>query len=857
MRTHLATLVADFRRHGAQTAIVCYRGNRRHETTYIQLAELAGRFAAELARRGIQPGDRVLLWGENRAEWVAAFFGCVLRGVLAVPLDSAGSRDFAHRVISETSPRLVVGTESLLAQLPQEPPQIPFEHFAAMLPQESLESPLPGLNPDTPLQILFTSGTTGAPKGIVHTHRNILASLTPIEREVQRYLRYERWVHPLRFLHTLPLSHVFGQFVGLWTPPLIAAEVHYEPRLLASQLVERIHRERISLIAAVPRVLDLLRSHLLGLQPDLQQQIEHAQGEKVWWRWWRFRKQHRLLGWKCWAIVCGGATLSAESERFWTTLGFALLQGYGMTETAALVTLGNPLHPARGTIGKPLPGREVQIGKDGELLVRGEMVFNATWQQGRMVPRASDWLATGDLAERDEEGNLRFLGRKGDVIVTAAGMNIHPQDLEQALEKQPGVRECTVVGISTNPDDPTAQEPVAVLLATEEIARNAVEAANHELAEFQQMRRWLLWPGMDLPRTSTGKVVKRTVAAWAQQALSSTSSAVPTSSDPLLQLLTHITHAPLATTEDTARLSEDLHLDSLGRVELQAALEEKFGIELSEETYQQTQTLGQLRALVQPKPGLTSATPAATAPKAAPGEVRYVYPYWIWSWPIRMVRIVFQDLISKPILGLLAAPRVHLLAPEALPQQPALFIANHVTMFDVPMVLYALPWRIRRRITVAMAGEMLMDWRYQRNQGNWFLNFVAPLEYWVLSALYSIFPLPQFSNFRRSFAHAGEALDRGLHVLVFPEGSRSADGTLQPFQSGIGLLAQQAQTCVVPVAMRGLGEIKTRRQRWFRPGTLDIYIGAPMNFSASATAEEITSTLQKEIERLLALGAEN
>ncbi|MHB1023393.1 MAG: AMP-binding protein [Acidobacteriaceae bacterium] len=857
MRTHLATLVADFRRHGAQTAIVCYRGNRRHETTYIQLAELAGRFAAELVRRGIQPGERVLVWGENSAEWVAAFFGCVLRGVLAVPLDSAGSRDFAHRVLLETTPRLVVGTEALLAQLPQEPPQIPFEHFAAALPQESMETPLADLNPDTPLQILFTSGTTGAPKGIVHTHRNILASLTPIEHEVQRYLRYERWVHPLRFLHTLPLSHVFGQFVGLWTPPLIAAEVHYEPRLLASQLVERIHRERISLVAAVPRVLDLLRSHLLGLQPDLQQQIDAAQGEKVWWRWWRFRKQHRLLGWKCWAIVCGGATLSAESERFWTTLGFALLQGYGMTETAALVTLGNPLHPARGTIGKPLPGREVQIGKNGELLVRGEMVFNATWQQGRMVPRESGWLATGDLAERDEEGNLRFLGRKGDLIVTAAGMNIHPQDLEQALERQPGVRECTVVGISSNPEDPTAQEPVAVLLATEEAARNAVEAANRELAEFQQMRRWLLWPGMDLPRTSTGKVVKRTVAAWAQQALSATGSATATSADPLLQLLARITHAPLATAEDTARLSEDLHLDSLGRVELQAALEEKFGIELSEETYQQTQTLGQLRALVQPKPGLAAATPAATAPKAAPGEVRYVYPYWIWSWPIRMVRIVFQDLIAKPILGLLAAPHVHLLAPEALPQQPALFIANHVTMFDVPMVLYALPGRIRRRITVAMAGEMLMDWRYQRNQGNWFLNFVAPLEYWVLSALYSIFPLPQFSNFRRSFAHAGEALDRGLHVLVFPEGSRSADGTLLPFQTGIGLLAQQAQTCIVPVAMRGLGEIKTRRQRWFRPGTLDIYVGAPMSFPASATAEEITAALQKEIERLLALGTRN
>ena len=807
-RKNLASLVEDFERHASQVAIVAPRGLRQSRTSYADLATLTRRFAAELTGRQIEKGERVLLWGENSAEWVAVFFGCILRGVLPVPLDAAGTGDFAARVITEVSPRLLVADREKIQTSGSSVPVLALEDLIATITTRQ-SGAIEDLSPQDPLQIIFTSGTTGEPKGVVHTHANVLASLAPIEREMQKYLKYERPFHPIRFLHTLPFSHVFGQFMGLWIPPLLAAEVHYQPRLVASELAGQIHRERISVLAAVPRVLDLMQGFILARFPDLLTRLAKTRELKAWQRWWRFRDVHRLFGLKFWAFVCGGASLSASGEQFWNALGFVVVQGYGMTETTALVSLNHPFHPVQGTIGQVLPGREIRLTDEGEVLVRGDTVSNTVWQGGTLRRQDSDWLTTGDLAALDASGNLQFRGRKKDLIVTSAGLNIHPEDLEATLARQPGIKVSVVIE-SERSEGP---EPLAVLVMKPDgDPERAVSAANRELEGFQRIRRWLVWPEPDLPRTSTGKVLRREVAR-------------------------QIAAGEIAPSPAVNAHSSDLDLDSLGRVQLQAQLEQQYGIRLDDAALQNVKTSEDVQQLVKTAP--LSTKPASLAD-------RHIYPYWPWHPVQQAIRSAFLEAIAMPLVRLLGKPAVRSQVRH-WPRSPLLIIANHVTSYDAAFILFGLPGHVRRKVAIAMSGEMLLDFRRGRNQGNWFLDLLGPAAYFLMTALFNVFPLPQLSGFRESFHHMGEAVDRGYSVLVFPEGRRSDDGTPQPFKSGAGLLWKDLGTPSLAVHLAGLGELKAKGERWFRSGRIEVTVGPILRAEPSRSPEQLTEELREGV----------
>jgi long-chain acyl-CoA synthetase len=672
--------------------------------------------------------------------------------------------------------------------------------------------------------------------------------------------------------------------MGLWVPPIFAAEVHFENRLVASRLIETIKRERISVLAAVPRVMALLKTHLEATHPSLAGREAQSAERRIgpWMRWWRFRDVHREFGLKFWALISGGGALPGELEQFWNALGFVLVQGYGMTETSALITLNHPFHVARGTIGKPLPGRDVKLGPDGEVLVRGAMVSGGSWSGGAYEPRRDEWLATGDLAETQPSGELRFVGRKSEVIVTAAGVNIHPEDLEAAVEQEPDVAACAVVAIETA----SGPEPCAVLAmrGSGDRAAMAIEHANRKLAEFQRLRRWVLWPEPDLPRTSTGKVRRKAVAAWLAEIQAAAAApksagvrAFGATSDWLLALIAQITGEAPAGVGDELRLTEDLQLDSLGRVQLAAALEERLGFVPQGGQLERAETLGELRRLIagETKGAKTAYSPtlraAGTQGNVADGAIReggpeteaaaaaakYIYPRWPWLRPFQWLRVAFIEAVERPLVWLLAHPRV--IAPE-LPSldQPMLIIANHVTAYDGPLVQCALPGAMRRRIAVAMSGEMLEDYRHFRNParapGTRGFYPLGPLIYLLLTELFNVFPLPRRRNFQRSFAHAGEAMDRGYNVMVFPEGTRSAEGTLARFRGGIGLLVKQSGAMVLPVGLRGLGELKVAQLGWFRSGKIEVHLGQPLRFTSEETETAITARLHAEVERLLKAG---
>src|ERR1051326_2025995 len=299
-----------------EIAYVYKRGLRTQRWTYQQLGESSFQFARELEARSIGKGDRVMLWGENCAEWVAAFFGCMLRGAVAVPMDRIAAPDFAQRVMADVDAKLVV-CSSALAPYAAGRANLELDGLSEIIVRRSAEPCAPAaIARDDTAQIVFTSGTTAEPRGVVLTHGNILASVDPIEREFPKYRFSERLFHPIRFLELLPLSHVFGQFMGMFIPALIGGTVHFQDSFKPTEIIATIKRERISVLVAVPRVAESLKNRVDSEFAKLiEKNWQRAEKEHFLKRWLRFREVRRRFGWKFWAIISGGAALDQKDRK--------------------------------------------------------------------------------------------------------------------------------------------------------------------------------------------------------------------------------------------------------------------------------------------------------------------------------------------------------------------------------------------------------------------------------------------------------------------------------------------------------------------------------------------------------------
>ncbi len=407
----VASYLDDFLLRGNETAFSHRRGLRVKRWSYGQVANTAIRFARELEARRIAKGDRVLLWARNSPEWVSAFFGCLLRGVIAVPLDFQSEPGFVKRVQEQVGAKLAICDATTFGLIEQTLPVIELDELSSQIAHHSSQPfPVTDNRSDDVVEIVFTSGATAEPKGVVITHRNLMANLAPLEQEIKRYLKWERLVHPIRFLNLLPLSHLFGQFAGIFVPQLLGGEVFFQESLSPSQIFQTIKRERISVVTTVPSILDALREKIErdyeagGNLERFQNAIASSAGRNFLRRWWTFRAIHNLFGWKFWAFISGGATLNPDSEQFWQRLGFAVIQGYGMTETASLVSVNHPFKQSRGSIGKVLPGQEVKLSRDGEILLRGDNLSPGYWKDDEQLRAAGNgWFRTGDVGEIDEK----------------------------------------------------------------------------------------------------------------------------------------------------------------------------------------------------------------------------------------------------------------------------------------------------------------------------------------------------------------------------------------------------------------------------------------------------------------------
>jgi long-chain acyl-CoA synthetase len=818
---------------------LAYDDGYRHKTyTYRQVGSAARGFAARLTAAGLRKGDKVIFWGENRPEWIACYWGCLIAGIIVVPIDYRSSAEFAAKVsrivearvilLGSDIPELSAGTD-LGDALRWQLSELDWHTSSLLMPQVAVSR-------DDVIQIIFTSGATGEPKGVVIRHRNVIANIVPVEREVMKYRRYGRPFHPIRFLNLLPLSHMFGQAMATNVPPMIGGTVIFTRSLNPHEIIDVIHARRVSVLVCVPKMLDVLREYVSRAIPESAE--PPIPGMSIPGRWWKYWRVHSAFGVKFWAFVVGAAPLSSELEEFWRRMGFVVLQGYGLTETAPIVTLNHPFKKRKeGSVGEPIAGVEVRIAEDGEILVRGENVtsgYYGSTSTGSDSPiDAEGWLHTGDIGERDSDGRLYIKGRKKEMIVTPEGLNVFPEDVEQTLNELPGVRESAVVGVANG-----AEERVHAVVVLEDgvDANDVVRQANATLQDHQRIRDMSVWTQGALPRTEgTRKLRRGAIREWV---VSGRKPVESTSQDTLEMLM-----ARFAGGRDVsgATTLEELGLSSLERVELMVALEDRFQTPVDEARFAEARSVDDLRALLS----------SESAPQDAQQAIDF--PMWNRAWPVRLIRRLSLATWIVPLTRAVAFTRVEGLEHLRTIDGPVVFAANHLSHMDVPVILAAMPGRWRARVAPAMLKEFFEAHFHPRGH-TWRQWFTNSLNYYLACFYFNGFPIPQREiGTRHTLHYMGDLVSNNWSILIFPEGVRGETGVVKSFRGGIGMIASRLDVPVVPVRIDGVDRVLHQTQRFVRPGRVRVAFGAPMRLQG----DDYAALARKVEEEVRALAPNN
>lgn len=815
MNTLVELLETSARVYGDEPAAVMRVGVRSIRYSYNGLEQRAHAYARLMQERQVNKGDRVVIWAGNQPDWLAAMFGTFLVGGVLVPLDVRSSNDFVERVIAQTEPVLgFAGSQQAPILRGLEVPTLELDTLNP--PVDGKITPVP-LDRDDLAEIIFTSGTTGDPKGVMLSHYNIASNVTaalqviPIKRTT-------------RMLSLLPLSHMFEQIGGCFALLQVGGSVFYPASRQPVSLVRNMQSWKPTIIIGVPQVLSLFMNAIereatnrgrLSMLERLR-----AIGERLPERARRllFRSVLARFGGEIDFLVSGGAALNPDIQRKWEAMGVAIVEGYGTTECAPVIS-ANPRNARRpGSVGVTLPGQQIRIAEDGEVQARGPNVFKGYWNNPGATDAAFDdgWYRTGDVGYI-ADGYLYLKGRKKDLIVLPDGQNVYPEDVENALCRQSGVRDAVVIGVER---DGGTRVHAVILEEQPGAAAEAVRAANDVLDDRQQIMGVTVWPGEDFPRTHTLKVRTNLVLGYVQDQQDSPDTPPPAAvdTDPLHRLIAQCARITDDVQEDQ-ELGTDLGLDSLARVELLSAIEEEIGVYVDDTEVGPQTKVSELRAMVE-----TSQRP--------PRQHRF--PKWPRRRPVRLLRRAIVTGLIFPFLRLPYKVEVRGKHRFKTVEEPCLIVSNHNMHLDAAMLLKSMPHGFRQRVAIAAAASDIY--------GNKARGFGASL-------LGNAFPFAkEGSGVRESLEHVVEMLEEGWNVLIFPEGRLTVMGPMQSFKSGTGLLAVESGVPVLPMRIDVL-----------RPGFYEgkwlphprarvrVNVGEPIRFEPGTTYSDATRQLEQAV----------
>lgn len=839
--------------------------------SYAEAYRQARAVAWGLTGLGLKSGDRVAVLSENRPEWVVAYLGIYLSGMVAVPLDAQISPLEWRGLLDDAEAQTVFVSGSLLRDLERAtadsiPPRrlisfdsAPGEHDARSdlenLIDRALRLPnpptLPEVRPSDVVTIIYTSGTTGTPKGVMLTQSNIVG-------EIHCILQAIHADENDALLCLLPLQHVLASVINVLVPLYLGAQVVFADTLKRSEIMQALQEAGITILATVPQFFYLFHNRI-------HQELAHrGKAARAFFRGLLrlnrcsmrlarlnlgkvfFPGVHRSFGSSLRLFVSGGSAFDPAVAQDFHDMGFTILQGYGLTETTGACTVTRVENNVIGSVGPALPGADVRIlspdeNGNGEVLIRGPMVMKGYYKNPSATAESirDGWFHSGDLGRLDARGNLFITGRKKEVIVLPNGKNIYPDELEAHYLQSPCIQEIAVLGIYSPQERGERLHGVVVpnfeylksrkVANTREILRDEIAALSHRLPQYKRLMSYQV-QSEPLPRTTTRKIKRLELKRLIESGGLKSSETEPPAESPraedqvlmesvvaqeVLACLRETYHRDMPIRPDT-NLELDLGFDSMEKVELLASLEHALNLQLPEDFGADILTVRDLVVRLEQQAGAVSqsGTAARQSWKAILSEEsadrEETVDFRLSGTALTLAK--FALLRFADFLFFRPLLRLEVAGLENLPSRGTYLICpNHESYLD-PFVLAArLPYRVFRRL--------------------FFVGYSVFFDHWLMKIFArcaNIIPVDPDAHLLQAMKAGARGLRAGYILCIFPEGGRSFDGRLQAFKKGAAILSRELSLPIVPVGIEGAHEAWPRDSLRIRPHKVTVRFGEPL-----------------------------
>src|SRR5690349_13886201 len=854
------------KRHETRVAMRIERDGRKEQYTYADLRELATRAAGFLASEGVKPGDRVMLVSSNAPEWGMSYFGVLKAGATCIPCDPESSTSEILNFARGGNAAGMICSEAVLEEHPELRERLQQQGLTRLwtyqevfaLPDEETEDQRIALLPQkahaqSVASLIFTSGTTGQPKGVMLSHRNLTSMVSMLSSVFDMTTRDG-------VLSVLPLHHTFEFSTGFLTPLSRGAQITYLPELTSDALARAIKNGHVTGMVGVPALWELLHRRIKNRLYERSDWIGKAADNLMWGNAWLrdktplnfgqilFYPIHEGLGGRIRYFISGGSALSEKIQRDFHGLGFTILEGYGLTEASPVLTVTRPENRMlTGTVGKALPGVEVRIADPdasgvGEVIARGPNVMLGYYEDEISTRKTlvDRWLYTGDLGRVDDDGNLYLVGRSKEIIVDTNGKNVYPDELEEIYGNSPYVKELSIVGLA----DGIGEKVACLVVADDEFDISLSRAALHRLVEehFREVSaslpyfkriKVLHFTDIELPRTATRKVKRREVVqimeSLEESQKSGRRSSVQESASAdsfwLLGLVANVANRSRAEVSNDTRLS-DLGFDSLMFVELATAIENAGGSISAPERFNEIQDVRELLTVVSRQPGAAPKQETRVDDQKKDDEIHV--PSFVKTAGNKAADYLQQFLYDQFL-------RTHYEGRSNIPPHTNFLVAaNHASHLDMGLTKMALG-EFGKDLVALAAADYFFDTKYKRAVMENFTNLV---------------PMERTGSLRQSLRHAKSFLDRGYNALIFPEGTRSMTGIMADFKPVVGYLALHARVGILPMFLDGTYEAMPKGTTLIKSREVGARIG---RFLEIEELEEMTKGMPRaEAYRLIA-----